>query len=162
MTYRPRTLTTAVFKYDYIGFPTSELPESYKEPVLFWNWIMQVLYNPILALVKSSILFLLPPLGGHCRSIRWSIYALNTLNIALMIAIFTTVILQTLPIAAFWKQSIKPRRQIDGPMFYITTAVMTIVTDIPVLLIPFWVFLGLKMRLAAKLGLIVVFLMGGM
>ncbi|KAK7596859.1 hypothetical protein V3481_003467 [Fusarium oxysporum f. sp. vasinfectum] len=121
---------------------------------------MQVLYNPILALVKSLILFFLLRLGGHRRSIRWSIYALNTFNIALMFAIFTTVIFQ-IPIAAFWNHSITPRRQIDGPMFYITTAIITIVTDFLVLLIPFWVFVGLKMRLAAKIGLIVVFLMGG-
>jgi hypothetical protein len=46
-------------------------------------------------------------------------------------------------------------------MFYITTAIITIVTDFLVLLIPFWVFVGLKMRLAAKIGLIVVFLIGG-
>ncbi|KAL7765711.1 hypothetical protein ACKLNR_003627 [Fusarium oxysporum f. sp. zingiberi] len=91
------------FKYEYIGFPTSDIPDSYDvEPVLFYNWIMQVLYNPILELVKSSILFFLLRLGGHRRSIRWSIYALNTFNITLMIAIFTTVIFQTTPIATFW------------------------------------------------------------
>jgi hypothetical protein len=122
---------------------------------------MQVLYNPILALVKSSLLFFLLRLGGHRRSIRWSIYALNAFNIALMIAIFLTVILQTIPIRAFWDQSLTPQHQIDGPVFYISTAIITIVTDFLVLLIPLWVFVGLKMRLAAKLGLIVVFLTGG-
>ncbi|PCD42281.1 hypothetical protein AU210_004811 [Fusarium oxysporum f. sp. radicis-cucumerinum] len=149
------------FKYEYIGFPTGDVPDSYDvEPVLFYNWIMQVLYNPILALVKSSILFFLLRLGGHRQSIRWSIYALNTFNITLMITIFTRVIFQ-IPIAAFWNHSVTPRRQIDGPMFYITTAIITIVTDFLVLLIPFWVFVGLKMRLASKIGLIVVFLIGG-
>lgn len=123
---------------------------------------MQVLYNPILALVKSSVLFLLLRLGGHRRSIRWSIYALNTFNVALMIAIFMTVVFQTMPIAAYWDQSLKPRRQIDGPMFYIISAIITIVTDFLVLLIPFWIFIGLKMRFVAKMGLIVVFLLGGM
>ncbi|KAH6954807.1 hypothetical protein DER45DRAFT_616140 [Fusarium avenaceum] len=150
------------FKYGYIGFSTEDVPESFDiEPVLFYNWIMQVLYNPILALVKSSVLFLLLRLGGHRRSIRWSIYALNTLNVALMIAIFLTVVCQTIPIAAFWDQSMKPRRQIDGPMFYIVSAIITIVTDFLVLLVPFWIFIGLKMRFAAKMGLIVVFLLGG-
>uniref|UniRef100_A0A0D2XJA9 Rhodopsin domain-containing protein n=1 Tax=Fusarium oxysporum (strain Fo5176) TaxID=660025 RepID=A0A0D2XJA9_FUSOF len=146
---------------NYFCFPTGDVPDSYDvEPVLFYNWIMQVLYSPILALVKSSILFFLLRLGGHRRSIRWSIYALNTFNVTLMITIFTTVIFQ-IPIAAFWNHSVTPRRQIDGPMFYITTAIITIVTDSLVLLIPFWVFVGLKMRLAAKIGLIVVFLIGG-
>lgn len=131
------------------------------EPLLVYNWIMQVLYNPILALVKLPILFFLLRLSGHRRSIRWSIYAINVFNIALMIAIFLTVIFQTIPIRAYWDLSVKPRRQINGPEFYISTAIITIVTDFLVLAIPFWVVVGLKMRLAAKMGLIVVFLAGG-
>ncbi|KAF5620209.1 integral membrane protein PTH11 [Fusarium sp. NRRL 52700] len=150
------------FRYDYIGFHTKDLPKSYDiEPVLFYNWIMQVLYNPILALVKSSILFFLLRLGGHKRGIKWTIYGLNAFNVAFMIAIFLTVLFQTIPINAYWDLSIKPERHIDGPLFYISSAIITIITDILVLLIPFWIFLGLKMRIAAKLGLIVVFLMGG-
>ncbi|KAF5717235.1 integral membrane protein PTH11 [Fusarium mundagurra] len=150
------------FRYDYIGFHTKDLPKSYDvQPVLFYNWIMQVLYNPILALVKSSILFFLLRLGGHNRAIKWTIYGLNAFNVALMIAIFLTVVFQTIPINAFWDLSIKPERQIDGPVFYISSAIITIITDVLVLLIPFWIFLGLKMKIAAKLGLIVVFLMGG-
>jgi hypothetical protein len=97
-----KRLSRIVFKYGYTGFSTANIPESYDiEPVLFYNWIMQVLYNPILALVKSSVLFLLLRLGGHRRSTRWSIYTLNTFNIALMIAIFMTVVFQTIPIAAY-------------------------------------------------------------
>ncbi|EXL68055.1 hypothetical protein FOPG_15876 [Fusarium oxysporum f. sp. conglutinans race 2 54008] len=97
-----RSSLPTVFKCEYIGFPTSDVPDHYHvEPVLFYNWIMQVLYDLIRALVKSSILFFLLRLGGHRRRIRWSIYALNTFIIALMIAIFTTVIFQIIPIAAF-------------------------------------------------------------
>ncbi|KAG5791067.1 hypothetical protein H9Q69_009874 [Fusarium xylarioides] len=150
------------FRYEYIGFHTKDLPKSYDvEPVLFYNWIMQVLYNPILALVKSSILLFLLRLGGHNRGIKWAIYGLNAFNVALMIAIFLTVVFQTIPINAYWDLSVKPERQIDGPVFYISSAIITIITDVLVLLIPFWIFLGLKMRIAAKIGLIVVFLMGG-
>lgn len=95
-------LTCPVFKYDYTCFRTIDLPVTYDvEPVLFWNWLMQVLYNPILALVKSSILIFLLRLGDHRRSIRWSIYIVNAFNIALMIAIFITVIFQTIPINTF-------------------------------------------------------------
>ncbi|KAH7192893.1 uncharacterized protein B0J16DRAFT_316575 [Fusarium flagelliforme] len=151
------------FKYGYIGFPATYVPQTMEiEPVLFYNWVMQVLYNPILALVKSSILFFLLRLGGHRRSIRYSIYALNAFNIALMIAIFLTVIFQTIPIQAYWDLSLKPSRQINGANFYISTAIITLITDFLVLLVPFWVFLGLKMRMAAKVGLIVVFLAGGL
>ncbi|PTD09655.1 hypothetical protein HYE67_006479 [Fusarium culmorum] len=160
--FNGHNLHSKVFRYGYTGFHTDDIPDDLDmEPVLFYNWIMQVLYNHILALVKSSLLFFLLRLGGHRRSIRRPIYALNTLNIALMIAIFLTVILQTIPIRAFCDQSVAPRHQIDRPVFYISTAIITTVTDFLVLLIPFWVFVGLKMRLAAKLGLIVVFLADG-
>ncbi|EXK25349.1 hypothetical protein FOXG_17561 [Fusarium oxysporum f. sp. lycopersici 4287] len=149
-------------KYDYIGFATKDLPATYDlEPVLFWNWVTQVLYNPILALVKASVLTFLLQLGGHRRSTRFAIYGLNIFNALQMVAIFIVVIFQTIPINAYWELTEKRTRQIDAPMFYISTACITIVTDFLVLLIPFWVFLGLRMRVAAKVGLIVIFLLGG-
>ncbi|KAI8287068.1 hypothetical protein K4K60_012929 [Colletotrichum sp. SAR11_57] len=154
--------TYMFFKYYYIGFPTSSLPADWDPaPMLFWNWILQVLYNPILALVKSSVLVFLLRLGGHQRGVRWTIYVLNTINLLTMVAIFLTVLFQTIPINAFWDMSVKKQREIDGPLFYIVSAIITIITDFFVLAIPFWIFLGLKMRMAAKIGLIVVFLAGG-
>ncbi|GJC80353.1 satratoxin biosynthesis SC1 cluster protein 4 [Colletotrichum liriopes] len=154
--------TYMFFKYYYAGFPTSSLPEDWDpSPMLFWNWIMQVLYNPILALVKSSVLVFLLRLGGHKPGVRYTIYALNAINLATMVAIFLVVLFQTIPINAFWDSTIPKQREIDGPLFYIVSAIITIVTDFFVLAIPFWIFLGLKMRMAAKIGLIVVFLAGG-
>ncbi|WYZ35089.1 hypothetical protein EsH8_I_001365 [Colletotrichum jinshuiense] len=154
--------TYMFFKYYYAGFATSALPADWDPtPMLFWNWIMQVLYNPILALVKSSILVFLLRLGGHKRGVRWTIYALNAVNLATMVAIFLVVLFQTIPINAYWDASVKKEREIDGPLFYITSAIVTIVTDLFVLAIPFWIFLGLKMRMAPKIGLILVFLTGG-
>ncbi|KAF6796334.1 CFEM domain-containing protein [Colletotrichum sojae] len=154
--------TYMFFKYYYVGFPTSSLPADWDpSPMLFWNWIMQVLYNPILALVKSSILVFLLRLGGHKRGVRWAIYGLNAVNLLTMVAIFLTVLFQTIPINAFWDASVRKQRQIVGPLFYIVSAIITIITDFFVLAIPFWIFLGLKMRMAAKIGLIVVFLAGG-
>ncbi|KAF6813577.1 CFEM domain-containing protein [Colletotrichum musicola] len=154
--------TYMFFKYYYVGFPTSSLPADWDpSPMLFWNWIMQVLYNPILALVKSSVLVFLLRLGGHKRGVRWAIYGLNAVNLLTMVAIFLTVLFQTIPINAFWDPSVQKQREIDGPLFYIVSAIITIITDFFVLAIPFWIFLGLKMRMAAKIGLIVVFLAGG-
>ncbi|KAF6830877.1 CFEM domain-containing protein [Colletotrichum plurivorum] len=154
--------TYMFFKYYYVGFPTSSLPADWDpSPMLFWNWIMQVLYNPILALVKSSVLVFLLRLGGHKRGVRRAIYVLNAVNLLTMVAIFLIVLFQTIPINAFWDPSVQKQREIDGPLFYIVSAIITIITDFFVLAIPFWIFLGLKMRMAAKIGLIVVFLAGG-
>lgn len=47
------------------------------------------------------------------------------------------------------------------PAFYISTAIITIVTDVLALLIPLRVLVRLNIRLGTKLRLIVVFLGGG-
>ncbi|KAH7147216.1 hypothetical protein DER46DRAFT_629398 [Fusarium sp. MPI-SDFR-AT-0072] len=74
-------------------------------------------------------------------NIKPTMYSLNVFNIILIIIIFLTMI--------------------NRPVFYILSAIIIIIIDILTLLIPFWIFLGLKMRVAVKLGLIIVFLIGG-
>ncbi|KAF5011697.1 hypothetical protein FDECE_2206 [Fusarium decemcellulare] len=93
------------------------------ERALFFNWMMQIFYNPILGLVKASAL--------------------------------------TTPINAYWDLTVERKRQIDGPAFYVTSAIITIVTDVLVLIIPFPLILGLNMRVATKIGILVVLLLGG-
>lgn len=63
------------FKYSYAGFPSSEIPANLDPtPELLWTWISGLLYNPILALVKTSALVFMIKLAGHFGSVRWSIY----------------------------------------------------------------------------------------
>jgi hypothetical protein len=153
-----RTAFLGVHVYDIP--PTADMMEGSK-----WNYILQILYNPILALVKSSVLLFLLRLSGQKRSIRYTIHALNIFNIGLMIAIFITVIFQCQPISYFWT-----RAQLNPPdgtcintgAFYVATAGLTIFTDVLVLALPFWIFLGLKMPLRVKMALIAVFAMGAM
>lgn len=125
-----------------------------------WNYILQLLYNPILALVKSSVLLFLLRLGGQKPGVRWTIHGLNFFNIGLMIAIFITVIFQCTPIAYFWDRTIEGGTCINTGAFYIATAGLTILTDILVLILPFWIFLGLKMPSNIKIALLVVFGLG--
>ncbi|KAI1453267.1 hypothetical protein F4805DRAFT_478631 [Annulohypoxylon moriforme] len=130
---------------------------------MYWNYIIQIIYNPILALVKCSVLTFLLRIGGQRRKIRYSIHALNVFNIGLMIAIFVTVIFQCSPISYFWKRITNPTLQggcIDTGIFYVTTAALTIFTDILVLALPFWIFMGLKMAPKVKFAIMVVFLLG--
>ncbi|KAL0944005.1 uncharacterized protein CTRU02_201892 [Colletotrichum truncatum] len=129
-----------------------------------WNYIIQLLYNPILALVKTSVLMFLLRLSGQQRRIRYTIIGLNIFNIALMIAIFVTVIFQCQPINYFWeKASRNPPTEgkcIDMAAFYVGTASLTIFTDVLALAMPFWIFLGLKMPTRVKMALLAVFALG--
>ncbi|KAI0596740.1 CFEM domain-containing protein [Biscogniauxia sp. FL1348] len=128
-----------------------------------WNYLIQILYNPILALVKSSILLFLLRIGGQQRKIRYLIHSLNAFNIGLMIAIFITVIFQCSPISYFWERVRDPTLEgscIDTGAFYIATAGLTIFTDILVLILPFRIFMGLKMSVKLKIAIMAVFLLG--
>lgn len=64
-----------------------------------FNYAVQVLYNPILAIIKASVLLFLLRLVGQKKSIRYSIWALFVLNLALMIAVFVLVIFQCSPVS---------------------------------------------------------------
>ncbi|KAI1391409.1 uncharacterized protein F4822DRAFT_396630 [Hypoxylon trugodes] len=130
---------------------------------MYWNYVIQILYNPILALVKCSVLMFLLRIGGQRRKIRYSIHALNFFNIGLMIAIFVTVIFQCSPISYFWERITNPTLEgtcIDTGVFYVTTASLTIFTDVLVLALPIWIFIGLKMAPKVKFAIMVVFLLG--
>jgi len=50
---------------------------------------------------------------------------------------------------------------VDTGIFYIATSALTIFTDLAVLALPFWIFLGLKMPLKVRIALMGVFLLGG-
>lgn len=152
-----------VFKYGFAGFPATS-PERQNintEAELYWIFIMQCLYNPILALVKSSVLILLLRIGGRSKGIWWAAHLLNAANLMLMVAVFVVVVFQQIPIQSFWDLSIKPTRTIDSGTFAIATACITIITDILVLLVPIWLFSRLQMRIGTKIGLILVFLASG-
>lgn len=51
---------------------------------------------------------------------------------------------------------------IDQAAFYVSTAVATIITDLFVLAIPFWIVLGLKMPARTKIAVLAIFFMGFM
>ncbi|KAI2465660.1 hypothetical protein F4781DRAFT_408497 [Annulohypoxylon bovei var. microspora] len=148
----------------YLGVHVYDIPITANISLgMYWNYIIQIIYNPILALVKCSVLTFLLRIGGQRRKIRYSIHALNAFNIGLMIAIFVTVIFQCSPITYFWKRITEPTLTgacIDTGIFYVTTAALTIFTDVLVLALPFWIFMGLKMAPKVKFAIMVVFLLG--
>ncbi|KAI6093179.1 hypothetical protein F4821DRAFT_253157 [Hypoxylon rubiginosum] len=148
----------------YLGVHVYDIPMTADVSLgMYWNYVIQILYNPILALVKCSVLTFLLRIGGQRRKIRYSIHALNIFNIGLMIAIFVTVIFQCSPISYFWKRITNPFLEgkcIDTGIFYVTTASLTIFTDVLVLALPFWIFMGLKMAPKVKLAIMAVFLLG--
>jgi hypothetical protein len=130
-----------------------------------WGFIIQLLYYPILAIVKTSVLLFLMRLGGQKTSVRRAIIGLIGFNLATMIAIVIACILQCIPVNYFWeKMSPNPPEGhcVDTAAFYIATSSFAILTDILVLILPFWIFLGLNLPLRVRAAIIGVFVLGAM
>lgn len=155
--------TYMFMKTNFIGIHIQDVPKTYDvEQALIWNFAVQVLYNPILALVKTSMLLFLLKLGSQKPGVRWCIHVLNTLNLSLMVAIFLVVIFQCKPIRFNWDPTIEGGTCIKQGTFYLATAALTIFTDVLSLALPFWVFLDLKMPVRVKIALLFVFLLGAL
>lgn len=119
-------------------------------------------YNPVLALVKASILVFLLRLGGHKQGVRYAIHVLNVANACHAVAVFFTALFQCLPFEANWDLALKadPDTRCIHDSFHVMASCLTIFTDFLVLALPFWIFLGLNMPWDAKIAIIGVFFMG--
>lgn len=129
---------------------------------MWWFFLAQLFYNPILAFVKASVLVFLLRLGGQKPGVKFAIYGLNAFNALQAIAIFLVALLQCLPIAANWDFALKadPNTKCIDNSFHVIISCLTILTDILVIALPFWIFLGLKMPRAAKFAVLGIFMLG--
>jgi hypothetical protein len=155
----------AVMKLLFVGIHYYDVPvDADFTPGLIWIYIVGAVYNPILAIVKQSILIFLLRLGGTKTGVMTTVWVVSAFNVAEMIAVFFTVLFQCTPIELNWKPVMLAEggHCINQAAFGISTAVLTIVTDVITLAIPIYIFVGLNMKLATKMALIVVFMMGFM
>lgn len=147
-------------KTAYLGIHIEDVPEHDPIIPLRWQFIIQLWYSPILGAVKASILLFMLRLTSHMARFRWSIHALNALNLGMVAAILLVVIVQCGPVEFNWDKSIRGGTCINQGWFYLSTAALTIFTDLLVLSLPFWVFLGLNMARGLKIAIMCVFLVG--
>lgn len=127
---------------------------------MIWQYAVQILYNPILALVKASVLIFLSRIFGQKDGVRRFLLWLNIANIAQMVAVFFAITLQCIPIAFNWDLTIRGGRCVDRRVLYTSTAAFSILTDLLILGLPLWVFSSLKIPKRTKLALLFVFLLG--
>ncbi|KAK4161374.1 hypothetical protein QBC43DRAFT_372424 [Cladorrhinum sp. PSN259] len=150
-------------KLGYFGWRAVDVPETFDMmPAMWWFYIAQILYNPILAFVKASVLLFLLRLGGQKPGVRLVVHSLNAFNALQAVAIFFVSVLQCLPIAANWDFALKadPNTKCIDNSFHVIASSLTLFTDILILVIPFWIFLGLNMKKAAKVAVLGIFMLG--
>lgn len=151
--------------FGYLGVHSVDIPPHDKSKQWFYNWLGQVFYGPILPLVKISILVFLLRLGGKQRTgVRASIYALIIFNISQMIAVLGVIIFQCDPLHLSWSTAFfAPERVgncIHAGSFTLSSASLNIFTDLLVLVIPYRIFLVLKINKKMRNALIGVFMLG--
>lgn len=150
-------------KLNYYGWNPSDVPDDFNPSAgLWWNFFEQMCYNPVLAFVKASILVFLLRLGGHDNTIFRVIWTLMFINIAHGIAVFFGALFQCTPIETNWRPELRadPDTKCIDNSFHIIQSSLTILTDVCVLALPFWIFLSLRMSRGNKIAVLAVFAVG--
>lgn len=145
-----------MMRMQYIGIHLWQIPPPGTYDPRFGmivNYVVVVLYNPQLALVKSSVLFFLLRLGGHQTVLRRGIQVLNWSNIALMVAVLFASIFTCVPVYKYWDRSVEGFCNNEA-LQYLVTSGLTILTDVLVLVIPVKIVWGLQVARKLKIVLI--------
>lgn len=152
-------------KLNYYGWEDSKVPEDLDPSAgLWWNFFEQLCYNPVLALVKASVLVFLLRLGGHDRTIYRVIWTLMFVNAGHAIAVLFGALFQCLPIETNWTPELRgdPDTVCIDNSFHIIQSSFTILTDVLILALPFWIFLGLRMPKSNKVAVLGIFAIGSL
>ncbi|KAK5166067.1 uncharacterized protein LTR77_008328 [Saxophila tyrrhenica] len=138
----------------------------------------QLLYNPILALVKASVLIFLWRLEDRRKIIQWSIKGLFALNLCLLISQFFVVMFQCSPMNYYWDHwtmdeygppdpetgippvTVPGGTCIDQVKFYLISPGLAVLTDILILLIPAAMVWNLRMPRKKKIAVWAVLSLG--
>ncbi|KAI1652289.1 uncharacterized protein F4817DRAFT_355643 [Daldinia loculata] len=149
-----------VMKELYIGIHFYDVPLPI-DPTegLIWIYVVGAVYQPILTLVKQSVLVFLLRFSGIKTGVRYVVWGTIIFNTVLMLAILLTVIFQCTPIELNWHPLV-PGKCIQQFTFGVVAACMTIATDVVSVALPFYIFLGLKINKNRKIALIGVFMLG--
>lgn len=151
-----------VFKLNYYGWEDDKVPDFDPSAGLWWNFFEQLCYNPVLALVKCSVLVFLLRLGGQHDAVFKVIWTLMTITILHAIAVFFGALFQCVPIRTNWNPELRedPNTKCIDNSFHIIHSAIIIATDVAILAVPFWIFLGLRMPRGAKVAVLGVFAVG--
>ncbi|KAF7560284.1 hypothetical protein G7046_g3874 [Stylonectria norvegica] len=155
-------LQSLVFKLNYYGWDDALVPDYDPSPGLWWNFFEQLCYNPVLAFVKGSVLAFLLRLQGNKTVVYRVIWGLIIANVLHAIAIFFAALFQCVPLHANWHPELRkdPNTKCIDSSFHIIQSSLTILMDVMVLALPFWIFLGLRMPRGAKIAVLGVFAIG--
>ncbi|KAE9378283.1 hypothetical protein N431DRAFT_541791 [Stipitochalara longipes BDJ] len=155
--YWAETFVTYMFiKLGYIGYHVWDIPKTYDAQLAGkFGYATELVYVPILGLIKMSILLFLLRLTGQKQAVKKAIWTLLILNgLVTLINIFF-IMFQCLPVAAVWDPTAYPNANcIDFGKTTTAFASISVITDTFVLILPTWIVHDLQIPIRQKLMLI--------
>jgi hypothetical protein len=121
--------------------------------------VASILYCPFLAFAKFSLLFFYLKLS-YLRWFRACVYASMFLVVGYNIALLGPLVFPCTPVKRTWDITIIEGSCIDRTPVYMATAVLNMITDIILLVLPIPMVVSLQMPRAQKVGLICAFGIG--
>lgn len=123
-------------------------------------YVLQLTYVATLPLVKFSVLLFYYRIFPQ-QKFRYALYGMGTFLILFFLSSVLAVVLQCRPIHAFWEPEI-PHHCFNQVAFYIAQGSLNFVSDVMVVVMPIPLIWKLRLPLIRRIGLIIVFLLGGL
>jgi hypothetical protein len=119
-----------------------------------------IIYAWPTALAKLVLLLFYLQLQNSEKWFKWSIYAAMFIDVGSSAAIFFSAIFVCKPIAMGWDITITTGQCIDRVALFESTAVLGVITDVLIIIIPIPMVLSLHVSRAKKAGLFAMFTIG--
>jgi hypothetical protein len=144
----------------YIAIHEWDVPPHDPNTAWLWNFVTGTIYNPILSMVKMSVLLFLLRLGGTKLGVRRAIWVLIIVNGVSTVVNFFVFIFICDPLAFSWSPKILGAHcPAKIPLSFFRSA-WNMATNIGVLIVPYWILLGLRMHRRTKVAILFVFFLG--
>lgn len=126
-------------------------------------WCSELIYVTSLFLIKCSMLFLYRRVFGNInRAFSISVYTVGVFNICCWFIVFFIFACQCTPVAFAWDKTILGGHCIAFNTLCVSTAAISIATDVVILLLPVPMIWSLQLSKLQKLAIIGVFSLGGL
>jgi hypothetical protein len=160
------------------GYHNYNIPlasDSYRSTANKWDVIHQILYNPILVLVRASIIYFLLTLEQARKTIRRHLWAIRVINVAWFFTVFFTTLFQCRPFRYTFDatQMNRAAREAAGtdringepvnggwcinrPVFFLTSGIIGVAIDMWLVCIPSALVWGINMPKRQKAVVVLV------
>ncbi|RAL07235.1 uncharacterized protein BO97DRAFT_378986 [Aspergillus homomorphus CBS 101889] len=147
------------YRHGGMGLHLWNLPPEVYESYIKVVFTAAIIYVPALALAKISLIILYYRILCQEHYQRWTLYALAFIVSSYSIALIFAFIFGCQPVHKAWSLSVTGSC-IDQYALYVATAVMNIITDIALIIVPVPTVIGLNMPTVQKIGLLFMFMVG--